>query len=57
MQPLLNPTAIIAFEIGAGQGQDVKNLLIQALPMAEVEIVFDINGKDRMVFATLKGTH
>ncbi|WP_368658131.1 peptide chain release factor N(5)-glutamine methyltransferase [Metabacillus halosaccharovorans] len=51
MQDLLNDKALIAFEIGAGQGKDVQSLLEQALPEAEVEVVYDINGKDRMVFA------
>ncbi|MBU7594346.1 peptide chain release factor N(5)-glutamine methyltransferase [Metabacillus halosaccharovorans] len=53
MQSLLNDQALIAFEIGAGQGVDVKNLLEQALPDAKVEVVYDINGKDRMVFAAV----
>ncbi|MBM7605307.1 release factor glutamine methyltransferase [Metabacillus crassostreae] len=54
MQELLNTPALIAFEIGAGQGEDVQNLLKQALPYAKVEVVYDINGKDRMVFAEKK---
>lgn len=54
MRSLLNSKALIAFEIGAGQGKDVKALLEQALPVkAKVEVVYDINGKDRMVFATV----
>ncbi|WP_175637788.1 peptide chain release factor N(5)-glutamine methyltransferase [Metabacillus schmidteae] len=53
MKSILNNRALIAFEIGAGQGKDVKILLEQALQKAEVEVVYDINGKDRMVFATL----
>ncbi|WP_392454697.1 peptide chain release factor N(5)-glutamine methyltransferase [Chryseomicrobium aureum] len=50
---LLSAQAIVGFEIGYLQGPAVKLLLEQALPTAKVEVVEDLNGRDRMVFATL----
>jgi release factor glutamine methyltransferase len=47
---VMNDTFLIGFEVGAGQGETVADMLRRAFPDAYAEVVFDINGKDRMVF-------
>ena len=49
LPPLMNKPALIAVEIGYKQGEAVKSLFEQHFPQANVEIVQDINGKDRIV--------
>lgn len=50
---ILKSTGWIAFEVGVGQGEDVAALVRAMYPTAHIEVVFDINGKDRLVFATI----
>ncbi|MCA1055095.1 peptide chain release factor N(5)-glutamine methyltransferase [Rossellomorea aquimaris] len=47
---VMNDAFLIGFEVGAGQGETVADMLRETFPEAETEVVFDINGKDRMVF-------
>jgi release factor glutamine methyltransferase len=45
---------LIGFEVGAGQGANIAAMLQEAFPKAVVSVEYDINGKDRMVFAEIK---
>lgn len=49
---LLTP-GLIAFEIGHGQGNAVKSLILETFPDARAEVRLDINGKERIVLAEI----
>ncbi|MDC3411776.1 peptide chain release factor N(5)-glutamine methyltransferase [Terrihalobacillus insolitus] len=53
-QKVVADTAILGFEIGHQQGTKVGELVSRFFPNSDVEVRQDINGKDRMVFATVK---
>lgn len=50
---MLKSDGILAFEIGHTQGEAIKQLIIESFPQATVDIMKDINGKDRIVFANI----
>ena len=50
---MMNDRGLIGVEIGYAQGPAVKRLFEEAFPEATVDIIQDINGKDRIVFCAL----
>lgn len=50
---LLKPGGILAFEIGHTQGNAIKKLIIDSFPQAAVDIIRDINAKDRIILAKI----
>ncbi|HWO98620.1 MAG TPA: peptide chain release factor N(5)-glutamine methyltransferase [Bacillus sp. (in: firmicutes)] len=50
---VMEDKGFIAFEVGAGQAHTVASMLEKAFPQVKAEVVYDINGKDRMVFAQI----
>ncbi len=51
---LMNKPGLIGVEIGYAQGPAVHKLFADAFPEAFVEIVKDINGKDRILFCEIR---
>ena len=51
---LMNKPALIGVEIGYLQGPSVHELFTDAFPTASIEIVKDINGKDRILFCEIR---
>ncbi|QUG40488.1 peptide chain release factor N(5)-glutamine methyltransferase [Psychrobacillus sp. INOP01] len=51
---MMNTPSLIGFEIGYAQGPAVQKMLQNAFPLALVEVVQDINQKNRFVFCTIK---
>jgi len=54
LQYVMKEEALVGFEIGHTQGEAISSLIREHFPLAEIEVVQDINGKDRMVFAYIK---
>lgn len=50
---MMNTPAFIAVEIGYKQGQAVKEMFEKAFPRGQVDIVKDINNKDRIIFCKI----
>ena len=48
---VLKPAGALAFEIGYQQAEAVKSLIQSAFPTSQVEVIQDINKKDRIIFA------
>ena len=50
---MMNIPSLIGFEIGFTQGPIVQKMLQNAFPQASVEVVQDINQKNRFIFCTI----
>lgn len=53
LPPLMNTPGLIGVEIGYTQGEAVAKFFREHFPQAQVSVVKDINGKDRMVFCEI----
>lgn len=50
---VMKDKVFVVFEIGWKQGAAVKDLILKAFKGAEVEVLKDINGKDRTICALI----
>ena len=50
---ILKPGGMLAFEIGYTQGHAIERLITDSFPQASVDIIQDINGKDRIILAKI----
>lgn len=51
---IMNRPALIGLEIGYAQGPTVQSFFQKSFPTAQVDIVKDINGKERMIFCEIR---
>ena len=51
---IIKPESAFAFEIGYQQAEAVNELIKNVYPQSDVQVIKDINGKDRIVFAVLR---
>lgn len=51
---IINRPALIGLEIGYAQGPAVQSFFQKSFPTAQVDIVKDINGKERMIFCEIR---
>ncbi|MGN7408187.1 peptide chain release factor N(5)-glutamine methyltransferase [Sporosarcina sp. SAFN-010] len=51
---IMKKPGLIGLEIGYLQGESVKQLFQNAFPKGEIELVQDMNGKDRMIFCEIR---
>lgn len=51
---ILKEKAMMAFEMGYQQGESLKKEAMKYFPQARIEVVKDMNGKDRMLFVYIE---
>ena len=51
LESVLNTDGKVFFEIGYKQGEKVKDLFLSNWPKSKVQVIKDINGQDRIIYA------